>query len=187
MISTVPLISRFLALYAVLLVAFAMTPIRHTVGTGVAWTAAAVLGACSGISVGWSLDGSEMSFTVPEVTDQETGTVADQTRRTLDLVEHTRNVPLFVAIILVAARVRGRSLLLLLVSGSVALILLDGLIVAADAWRDLQPEMSLHPAYHLLAVVAVFHLTGAGIFAAPVFLGAVAATTLCRKARGANP
>ncbi|HVM98169.1 MAG TPA: SEC-C metal-binding domain-containing protein, partial [Candidatus Acidoferrales bacterium] len=96
--------------------------------------------------------------------------------RELETLEHIRNLPLLAAIIVAAAGRRSRRLIGALVLGSLALLLLDGVIVAAEVWQRLAGDLPFNRAYQTLAVFSVFHSTGAaGMFAAPVFVGALAA------------
>jgi hypothetical protein len=86
-----------------------------------------------------------------------------------------RNVPLFWAIVVAMAGVRGGRMLALLAVGTVALILLDGIITAGDAWISLDvPPNGIYP---LIAAVNALHNTG-GMFVAPTFIGAAAALSL---------
>ena len=168
---------RFLALYVLLLGALAIPPIEHLAGTLVAATAAVVLNLCLGHSVTSSPSGSDLVFSVA------TGTAGQTWQVSVEALEHLRNLPLFVAIVLAAGWARRwhpRSRLIqVLLIGSLGLIVLDGLIVAAEAWEKLPDAVPLTAAYQVLAALAIFHTTGAaGLFAAPVFVGALGVLTL---------
>ncbi|MBI4516144.1 MAG: SEC-C domain-containing protein [Deltaproteobacteria bacterium] len=53
------------------------------------------------------------------------------------------------------------------------------MVVAGEAWQALEDTVPFNRAYQALAVLGIYHATGgAGLFAAPVFVGALAALTL---------
>ncbi len=172
---------RFLALSALLLGAFILTPLQRAASGLVAWTATGILRACSGAPISWLPSDGDIEFTVDDDPTNDTETVPlDPVVHVLNITEHTRNLPLFLAIVFAAAGGRRSRLAFVLPVGLLVLVLLDGLIVAADGWTDLQPTVPYNAAYEVLAVLSVFHLTGAGMFAAPVFVGALIALTLQR-------
>ena len=168
---------RFLACYALLLGVLVLPPIEHLAGGIVAAGASLVLNVCLGRSVSSSTAGSDLVFAV----------IADEPGQTwqitVEALEHLRNLPLFAAIVLAAGWPRRwrprRRLLQILGIGAVSLLALDALIVAAEAWERLPDAVPLTGAYQVLAALAIFHATGgAGLFAAPVFVGALGVLTL---------
>lgn len=168
---------RFLALYAVLLAAFAFPPLHQIAGAIVGAGAAEILAWCVGAPVNWALSPGGIDFSV----------LAGEPRYTITMpiLEHVRNLPLFFAIVLAAAKVRRRGLLLVLGCGAFALIVLDSLIVAAETWEYVADTVPFNRAYQVLALFRVYHATGAaGMFAAPVFIGALIALTFLGSERG---
>ena len=176
---------RFVALYALLLGVLALPPIEHLAGGIVATAASGVLNLCLGRSVASSVSGSDLLFMVAADKPGETWQVS------IDALEHLRNLPLFTAIVLAAGWARRwrprRRLVEVLLIGALGLIVLDGLIVAAEAWEKLPDAVPLTATYQVLAALAIFHATGgAGLFAAPVFVGALGVLTLRDERNGAG-
>lgn len=168
---------RFLVLYAVLLGVFMLRPVENLVGGTIGVTAAGVLHLCLDRSVASAVRDDTVVFTVAAMNPGETWETDIAT------LEHLRNLPLFVAIVLAAAWARNwhsrRRLVQVLLMGCSGLIVLDGLIVAAEVWQKLPDSVPLTRAYEVLAALGIFHATGgAGLFAAPVFVGALAVLTL---------
>jgi hypothetical protein len=170
---------RFLGFYAILLIAFANAPLQRISGALVASGGSLVLQACLGRPVDWSVRGRDLVLSVPPQDGRQAGTA------TMSILEHTRNLPLFLAIVLATVfgrgRRPGRRVWYVVAAGSAALVLLDGLIVAAEAWQKLPDDVPYDAAYQVLSVFGVYHTTGAaGMFAAPVFVGALAGLWLSR-------
>jgi SEC-C motif len=176
---------RFLGLYALLLAVFALTPLRDITGNLVAATTATILQFASGHVVTWwpAANGIDLSIHVagPD------GTPISRWVE-LETLEHIRNLPLYFAIVLAAAQVRRRRLLVVLAVGALALIVLDGVILAADAWENVAEAMPFNDAYEVLSLFRVYHATGAaGMFGAPVFIGALVALTTLKGERAGTP
>ncbi|MBI1814736.1 MAG: hypothetical protein HYR72_07150 [Deltaproteobacteria bacterium] len=164
---------RFLALYTLLLGVCGNPPVQPVIGRAVASVAAEILQLSLGRPIESSLGAGTMVLTVPEYDDAE----AAETE--IGTLEHIRNLALFLAVVLAAAKVRDRRLVMVAVIGSLGLIVLDGAIVAAEAWLNLSDSVGFNRAYEVLAVLSVYHATGAaGMFAAPAFVGALAVFAL---------
>jgi hypothetical protein len=173
---------RFLALYALLLGIFALPPLQHAAGSILGALAARILQLCSGGEVYWSLTAGGIHFTVLA---GEPGEMPVSRWLEMPILEHVRNVPLFVAIVLAAAKVRRKKFLLVLGAGTLGLIIIDSLIAAAEAWEYVSGTVPFNGAYEVLALFRVYHVTGAaGMFAAPVFIGALCALALLRDEGG---
>jgi hypothetical protein len=165
--------ARFLLLYTLLLGVCAIPPVQPVIGGVVASVAAEILQLCVGRPVESSVGDGTMVLTFPAHDD------ADGAETEIATLEHIRNLALFLAIVLAAAKVRDRRLVMVAVIGSLGLIVLDGAIVASETWLNLSDSVPLNRAYQVLAVLSVYHATGAaGMFAAPAFVGALAVFAL---------
>jgi hypothetical protein len=163
---------RFLLLYALLQAVFTWTPVGSVANRLVASAAARTLSICLDRTVLWTVKGNDIQIKVPvQVEGALKAAVAN-----LKNGWYTRNLPMFLAIVLAAARGFRRRLLAILGFGLLAVILLDGLVGAAHAWNTVSELVPLTTAYHVLSVFGVWSL--GGMFAAPVFVGALLAFTL---------
>ncbi len=164
--------ARFLAFYAVFLALVAWTPVGPAAGRLVAAGAATVLELCTERPVEGSVVADRLSLrAMPSGTHP--GAAVE-----LSLLPHVRNVPMFLAILAALARRRLGMGLWIAFAGVAAILALDAIVVASVAWKKLLPlriGFRVTSAYELLAVFRVFHVTGAGLSAVPVFLGAAAA------------
>jgi hypothetical protein len=193
---TVWLSLRFLGLAAVLFPLFFLPPLRSLCGGLAAVVAAVALGVTSD----GSFRGSEGASESIELGSQKlprgmigltTRTGAGSGSRTAEVetFNYIRNVPLFWAALVAAARVRRGRMVVVGLVGSLALLLLDGLVVASAAGEALANVSSPQPihlnaGYQVLAVLAVLHTTG-GVFVAPVLIGALAGLVLLGEPRPA--
>ena len=163
---------RFLLLYAVLQAAFAFTPVGGIANRLVGSAAARTLSVCLDRTVEWDVKGNDIQIKVPvQIGTGWKSAVAD-----LRDGWYTRNIPMFIAIVFAATRRFNKRLLTVLGFGVLAIIILDGFVGAAHAWSTISGVVPLTPAYHVLSVFGVWSL--GGIFAAPVFVGALLAFTL---------
>jgi len=171
---------RFLACYVVLLGVLVSSLGNHLVAGAISATAAEVLERCTGYDVDGEIDGDQMHFRVSALQPPpNTWNVH------VNSIEHTRNVAMFIAIVLAADWVPRwrprRGLLAVLFLGTLGLVLVDGLIVAGDAWQTVSGDLPQNAGYQALATIGVYHATGgAGLFAAPVFVGALSVLALRR-------
>src|SRR5262245_4096858 len=183
---------RFLGLAAVLCPLFFLPPLRSLCGGLAAQVAALALSAVSDGSCRGSEGASDSlelgSLKVPRgmIGVTARGPAGPSRTAEVETFKYIRNVPLFWAALAAAARVRRGRMFLLGLAGSLALLLLDGLVVASAAGEALADVSSPQPihlnaGYQVLAVLAVLHTTG-GIFIAPVFLGALAGIALLGEA-----
>lgn len=159
----------FVLFSAALLAAFSVGPLRALAGGAVACTASTILQWCWGAPVGWSLTAAnDMAISVPARDVWESGTVE------LGTALFVRNMPLFIAIVLAVAPRLRRHVAVLLGAGLIALVLLDGVVVAYTTWRTVAGNVRpTGLVFELLALPSVYSSTG-GLFVAPVFLGAFA-------------
>lgn len=155
----------FLALSAALLVAFSTGPLRMLSGGAVAWTASTILEWCWQAPVAWSLTPTyDIGLAVPARDRWDSGILEIQT------LPFVRNMPLFIAMMLVSPWTPRRRLLAILGGGLLGLTLLDGVVVAYRAWYTLAAgARPVGVAYDLLELPSLYHDTG-GMFVAPVFI-----------------
>jgi len=174
--------ARFLLALGLVLALLGLAPFQRVLGEVVGSAAARVLGLAMGRPVlhvvksapVWSLTEGRIGIGLPGQPSIE-----------LQIVEHVRNLALFVSIVVAVATVRGGRLLLVLGVGSGIVLLLDALIVAAEAWEHLPGATPSGPVYQGLRVLETLHGSG-GMFVAPVFLGAAAACAFLRPTGAAR-
>jgi hypothetical protein len=163
---------RFLLLYALLQFAFSFTPPRELGSRLVASVAAQTLQLCMARNVDWALRGDEIQISVRFKVEERW----KQATSKLGAAWYTRNIPMFVALVLAALKRGRRGILLFLGVGGFAVILLDGIIVASHAWAGMKSSIPYNTAGHVLSVFGVWTL--GGFFVAPIFLGAALALAI---------
>ncbi len=163
--------ARFLALYGLLQVAFTFTPVGELANRLVASATAQTLSVCMGRTVGWDVEGNDIVINVPV----RVGAGWKMAQANLRRGWYTRNIPMFLAIVLAATRTFGGRLFAVLGFGLLGVIALDGLVGAAHAWATMPKAVPFTAAYHVLSVFGVWSL--GGMFVAPIFVGAVLALT----------
>jgi len=165
--------ARFLLLYALLQSVFMFTPVGDLANRFVASAIAGTLSVCMDVERGvmWEVEGRDIYIKIPV----RAGSSWKLAQAELREGWYTRNIPMFLAIVLAASRTfRGR-LFAILGFGTLGVILLDGLVGAAHAWATMPGAVPFTPAYHVLSVFGVWSL--GGIFVAPIFVGAILALT----------
>jgi hypothetical protein len=140
--------------------------------------AAQTLEVCMGRSVYWDLEDDEIEIRVPVQIAERW----KQANSRLGATWYTRNIPMFLALVLAAFGKLNRRALLFLGIGLLAVLLLDGLVVAAHAWGTMQGVVPFNGAGHVLSVFGVWSL--GGIFVAPLFIGAALALALMGHSGG---
>lgn len=173
------LIFRSLLVYALFAGIF-LTPVAQQITGGfVVQMAARVLSAATSRTVEGANASGVMRLTLLPVEP-----VGEASLVRLDTFAHLFNVPLFCAVVVACARRRGWRMVTVLGVGTAALIVLDGIVVAGEAW-ELFPSAVRPPftvAYQVLATFGVLHAVG-GLFVAPTFIGALVALTLLSRNR----
>ena len=158
---------RFLVLYAVFQSLVAFTPLKELAGRLVGPLGAQMLAVCSGKDISWRYEDGKI---VIMATVQLAGRPVRASAK-LGALWYTRNIPMFIALVLAAAgSLRGR-LVLLLSIGSLAVIFLDGVIVASHAWSSMSKGLPYTPAGYVLSIFGTWTLGGFSV--APLFIAAL--------------
>jgi len=172
---------RFLLLYALLQTLFMFTPVGGLANRLVGSASAQTLRVCMNRQVMWGVEGNDIHIKVPV----QSNAGWKMARASLREGWYTRNIPMFLAIVLAATRTfRGR-LFAVLGLGLLGVIALDGLVGAAHAWATMSKVVPFTPAYHVLSVFGVWSL--GGLFVAPIFVAAVLALSFLGAQPGLRP
>jgi hypothetical protein len=156
--------------------------VQRSAGAIVAGTAAEVLRWSTGRAVEWSLTERSIKLTIAASDDSARGSMG------LIMLGHVRNLPLFLAIVFAAGKLRSRRSMLLVALVAMAILVMHGVIAAHDAWTRFPIEVRppTNGVYGLLAVLSVSHTTG-GVFAGLVVLAALSLVVMDRARGGADP
>jgi hypothetical protein len=161
---------RFVGLYVPLLVVFGAPIVERATGTLLGAVGASTLQALLRRDVTWTLGetGGWRGSRVSLVIFPEGSGVGIMT------LDQSRNIPLFAAVVLALSRRWGARMCAILAVGLAALLVFDGAMLAVNVWNQLPNWAPRTRGFDLLSVLNVYCATGAGIFAAPAFVGALA-------------